>query len=227
MQESEPTLKNPREAQIQMDAEIAQRMFEEEQAQVEREQRSARESVVEQEAKDAALIDQMEDIQGRMEADTLLAPREQQILEINHQPNLKSGTRWEQKWIDDFKPMDDSSSKPARGSKKKTLVKSKVKKVLKDEEDTVDPEILSTKYPIVDCESQILRNVDMEDLYVYQIIRADRNTSYHKSLSNTTPKGYNLLLWEDLKMLNWKLEAEAESTMAFELLKFIKSQLEE
>ncbi|GJZ59769.1 retrovirus-related pol polyprotein from transposon TNT 1-94 [Tanacetum coccineum] len=26
------------------------------------------------------------------------------------------------------------------------------------------------------------------------------------------------------KMLNWKLEAEAESTMAFELLKFIKSQ---
>ncbi|GKB69507.1 hypothetical protein Tco_0930919, partial [Tanacetum coccineum] len=28
------------------------------------------------------------------------------------------------------------------------------------------------------------------------------------------------------KMLNWKLEAKAESTMAFELLKFIKSQLE-
>ncbi|GJU88149.1 hypothetical protein Tco_1300572 [Tanacetum coccineum] len=29
------------------------------------------------------------------------------------------------------------------------------------------------------------------------------------------------------KMLNWKLEAEAESTMAFELLKFIKSPLED
>ncbi|GKB08997.1 hypothetical protein Tco_0837309 [Tanacetum coccineum] len=29
------------------------------------------------------------------------------------------------------------------------------------------------------------------------------------------------------KMLNWKLEAEAESTMAFELLKFIKSQLDD
>ncbi|GKG59111.1 hypothetical protein Tco_0602820, partial [Tanacetum coccineum] len=29
------------------------------------------------------------------------------------------------------------------------------------------------------------------------------------------------------KMLNWKLEAEAESTMAFEFLKFIKSQLED
>ncbi|GKE56990.1 hypothetical protein Tco_1496175, partial [Tanacetum coccineum] len=156
--------------------------------------------------------------------------------------------------------------------------------VVSDEEETVDPKILSTKYPIVDWESQNLGNVDMEDLHVYKIIRADGNTSYHKSLSNmlrifdkqdlvdlhklvmkrfegTTLEGYNLLLWGDLKvicgvhtllmdgtltsfnmlvekmyplikemlqnMLNWKLEAEAESTMAFELLKFIKSQLEE
>nr|GFD54142.1 hypothetical protein [Tanacetum cinerariifolium] len=29
------------------------------------------------------------------------------------------------------------------------------------------------------------------------------------------------------KMLNWKLKAEAESSMAFELLNFIKSQIEE
>ncbi|GKE78259.1 hypothetical protein Tco_1544379 [Tanacetum coccineum] len=77
------------------------------------------------------------------------------------------------------------------------------------------------------------------------IIRADGNTSYHKLLFNmlrkfdrqdlvdlhrlvmkrfedNTPEGYNLLLWGDLK-----LEAEAESTMAFELLMFIKSQLED
>ncbi|GKB24741.1 hypothetical protein Tco_0864142 [Tanacetum coccineum] len=182
--------------------------------------------------------------------------------------------------------------------------------VVLNEEETVDPKILSTKYPIVDWESQNLGNVDMEDLHVYKIIRADGNTSYHKSLSSmlrifdrqdlvdlhrlvmkrfedTTPEGYNLLLWGDLKvmfepnaedeiwsnqqdwtliswklyescgvhtllmdgtltsfnmlvekryplikemlqkMLNWKLEAKAESTMAFELLKFIKSQLEE
>ncbi|GJR56494.1 hypothetical protein Tco_1407015 [Tanacetum coccineum] len=182
--------------------------------------------------------------------------------------------------------------------------------VVSDEEETVDPKILSAKYPIVDWESQNLGSVDMEDLHVYKIIRADGNTSYHKSLSSmlkkfdrqdlvdlhrlvmkrfedTTLEGYNLLLWGDLKvmfepnaedeiwsnqqdwtliswklyescgvhtllmdgtltcfnmlvekryplikemlqkMLNWKLEAEAESTMAFELLKFIKSQLEE
>ncbi|GJZ28065.1 hypothetical protein Tco_0572712 [Tanacetum coccineum] len=167
---------------------------------------------------------------------------------------------------------------------------------------------MSVKYPIVDWESQNLGSVDMEDIHVYKIIRADGNTSYHKTFSSmlrkfdrqdlmdlhrlvmkrfedNTPEGYNLLLWGDLKvmfepnaedeiwsnqqdwtliswklyencgvhsllmdgtltcfnmlvekryplikemlkkMLNWKLEAEAESTMAFELLKFIKGGL--
>nr|GEX11613.1 hypothetical protein [Tanacetum cinerariifolium] len=160
--------------------------------------------------------------------------------------------------------------------------------VVSDKEKNVDPEILSTNYPIVDWESQNLGNVDMEDLHVYKIIRVNVNISYHKSLScmlrkfhrqdlvdlhrlvmkrfkDNTPEGYNLLLWGDLnwklyenygvhtllmdgtlncfnklvekryplikeileKMLNWKLEAKAESTMAFKLLKFIKSQVEE
>ncbi|GKF93601.1 hypothetical protein Tco_0283301, partial [Tanacetum coccineum] len=52
MQEPEKPPKNPIKAQMQRDAEIAQRLFEEEQAQFEREQRIARERVVEQEAKD-------------------------------------------------------------------------------------------------------------------------------------------------------------------------------
>ncbi|GKC42032.1 putative ribonuclease H-like domain-containing protein, partial [Tanacetum coccineum] len=75
MVEPEPTPKNPRKAQIQMDEELAQRLFEEEQAQFEREQRIARERAAEQEAKDAALIEQMEDVQARMDVDELLAAR--------------------------------------------------------------------------------------------------------------------------------------------------------
>ncbi|GKF30313.1 hypothetical protein Tco_0100111, partial [Tanacetum coccineum] len=97
-------------------------------------------------------------------------------------------------------------------------------KVVSDEEETVDPKILSAKYPIVDWESQNLGNVDMEDLHVYKIIRVDGNTSYHKSLSSmlmkfdrqdlvdlhklvmkrfedTIPEGYNFLLWGDLKVM--------------------------
>ncbi|GJS99120.1 hypothetical protein Tco_0820290 [Tanacetum coccineum] len=252
----------------------------------------------------------------------------------------------EQKWINDFKPMnfeeDGSNTKKAgkrikriaySTSKQKSPKKSKVTKeqesvesneeaiadyeqeneelrmwlvVVLDEDETVDPEILSVKYPTVDWESQNLGSVDMEDIHVYKIIRADGNTSCHKTFSSmlrkfdrqdlmdlhrlvmkrfedNTLEGYNLLLWGDLKvmfepnaedeiwsnqqdwtliswklyencgvhsllmdgtltcfnmlvekryplikeMLNWKLEAEAESTMAFELLKFIKSQVEE
>ncbi|GJV46296.1 hypothetical protein Tco_1430832 [Tanacetum coccineum] len=75
MVEPEPTPKNPIKTQIQRDAEIAQRLFEEEQAQFEKEKRIAREKVVEQEAKDAVLIEQMEYIQARIDANELLAER--------------------------------------------------------------------------------------------------------------------------------------------------------
>ncbi|GJV30839.1 putative ribonuclease H-like domain-containing protein [Tanacetum coccineum] len=83
MVEPEPTPKNPRKAQIHIDEELAQRLFEEEQAQFEREQRIAREIAAEQEAKDAALIEQMEDVQARMDADELLAARLQNKKENN------------------------------------------------------------------------------------------------------------------------------------------------
>ncbi|GKD18802.1 hypothetical protein Tco_1207960 [Tanacetum coccineum] len=137
--------------------------------------------------------------------------------------------------------------------------------VVPDEDETVDPEILSIKYPIVDRESQNLGSVDIDDIYVYKIIRADRkfdrqdlmdlNRLVIKRFEDNTPEGYNLLLWGDLKvmfepntkdeiwsnqqdwtLISWKLyencgvhslimdEVKAESTMAFELLKFIKSQ---
>ncbi|GKC28114.1 hypothetical protein Tco_1035408 [Tanacetum coccineum] len=181
--------------------------------------------------------------------------------------------------INDSGKKNDSSSKPA-GGKEHESAKSDEEAaadyehekeelrmwltVVSDEEETVDPNILSAKYLIVDWESQNLGSVDMEDLHVYKIIRSDGNTSYHKSLSKdeiwSNQQDWTLISWklyescgvhtllmdgtltcfnmlvekryplikERLqKMLNWKLEAEAESTMAFELLKFIKSQLEE
>ncbi|GKB83403.1 hypothetical protein Tco_0950298 [Tanacetum coccineum] len=78
MQEPKKPPKNPRKAQIQMDEELAMRLFEEEQARFEREQRIARERAAKQEAKDAALIEQMEDVQVRMDVNVLLAERLQQ-----------------------------------------------------------------------------------------------------------------------------------------------------
>ncbi|GKB59618.1 hypothetical protein Tco_0915804 [Tanacetum coccineum] len=141
--------------------------------------------------------------------------------------------------------------------------------VVPDEEEFVDPEILHTKFPIVDWESQSLGN-----MHVYKIIRADGNTSYHKTFESMLKSfdrhdleilvdpeqdddiwknqnqwkitswklyetcGVHILMVDGTlmtihmfvekkypftketlqKMLNWKLEAEAESFMAFELL---------
>nr|GEV13741.1 hypothetical protein [Tanacetum cinerariifolium] len=65
-------------AQIQRDAEIAQRLFEEEQAHFKREQMIGGEKDAEQEANDVALIKQMEDVQERIDADVLLAKKLQQ-----------------------------------------------------------------------------------------------------------------------------------------------------
>ncbi|GJV46177.1 hypothetical protein Tco_1430713 [Tanacetum coccineum] len=48
-----------------------------------------------------------------------------------------------------------------------------------------------------------------------------------KPVENNTRKKYPLTKETLQKMLNWKLEAEAESSMAFELLKFIKTQIED
>ncbi|GJU74724.1 hypothetical protein Tco_1266129 [Tanacetum coccineum] len=76
--EPEPTPKNPINAQIQMDEEIAQRLFEEDQAQFEREQMISRERAAKQEAKDAALIAEFDNVQARMKADALLAARLQE-----------------------------------------------------------------------------------------------------------------------------------------------------
>ncbi|GJY37312.1 hypothetical protein Tco_0422690 [Tanacetum coccineum] len=91
--------------------------------------------------------------------------------------------------------------------------------VVPDEEEFVDPKILHTRFPIVDWESQSLYS-----MHVYKIIRADGNTSYHKTFESmlksfdrhdlevlhrlvmerfqdNTPEGYNLMLWGDLKIL--------------------------
>ncbi|GKA09291.1 hypothetical protein Tco_0688622 [Tanacetum coccineum] len=97
----------------------------------EREQRIAKEKATEQEAKDAALIEQMEDLQARIDADELLAERLQQ--EEREQFTIEEKSRmlvemilllkgkrrfWkgdsdvcmrrsrQKKWIDDFVPMD-------------------------------------------------------------------------------------------------------------------------
>ncbi|GKC43389.1 hypothetical protein Tco_1061111 [Tanacetum coccineum] len=75
MVEPGPTPKNPIKAQVQRDAEIAQRLHEKEKAELERMQR---ERAAQEEASNAALIAEFDNVQARMEADALLAARLQE-----------------------------------------------------------------------------------------------------------------------------------------------------
>ncbi|GKD83699.1 hypothetical protein Tco_1350538 [Tanacetum coccineum] len=173
----------------------------------------------------------------------------------------------EQKWINNFKPMD--SEEDGRNTKKAGIrIKIIVDSTSKQKSPKKSKVIKEQESAEIDWESQNLGSADMEDIHVYKIIRADGNTSYHKTFSSmlrkfdrqdlidlhklvmkrfedNTPEGYNFSLIADgwyfdmlqhvsreryplikkmlKKMLNWKLEAEAESIMAFKLLKFIKS----
>ncbi|GKB60826.1 hypothetical protein Tco_0917012 [Tanacetum coccineum] len=100
---------------------------------------------------------------------------------------------------------NDDSSKPSRGSRKKTLAKKRASEkqseegekrqkmedstekeelkayldIVPGEEFAVDVESLSTKYPIVDWKTHILT----ENLMYYQIIRADGSSKNYKIFS--------------------------------------------
>ncbi|GJS12787.1 hypothetical protein Tco_0407259 [Tanacetum coccineum] len=150
--------------------------------------------------------------------------------------------------------------------------------IVSGDEIAMDFESLATKYPIIDWKTHILT----KNMMCYQIIRADGSSRNYKIFSEmlddfdrqdvvdlhrlvqeryetTSPEGYDLLLWGDLKtlfepfhvllmdngiaihmtiekkypltqemlsmMINRRLEVDHESEMAFELLRFTRSQL--
>nr|GEX01241.1 hypothetical protein [Tanacetum cinerariifolium] len=148
--EEEPRRATPLPTVQIQDKEIAQRLFEEDQAQFEKEQRIAREKAAEQEAKDAAIIEQMKDVQARMDADVLLAERlqeeEREQFTINEQArilvDLITKRKREQKWINDFVPIDseevNDNEHQAVSSKKRSRAdhdKESVKKQKLEEDD--------------------------------------------------------------------------------------------
>ncbi|GJW69000.1 hypothetical protein Tco_0123424 [Tanacetum coccineum] len=111
--------------------------------------------------------------------------------------------------------------------------------VLKDEEEYVTLEFLSVRYPIVNWENQLHSRIEMKDMEAYKLTRADETISFHGRVHSVfltdTPMEINMLVEKKYplkkeileKMINLKLQAEEESTMAFELIKFTRSQIEE
>ncbi|GKA08574.1 hypothetical protein Tco_0687905 [Tanacetum coccineum] len=248
-----------------------------------------------------------DDVQARMDAYALLAARlqeeEREQFSIDEQARFLVDTiterkrftynqlknksleeihklyKMEQKWINDFVPMDyemvkdngkkdDDSQKQSESSKKRpraehdeeSVKKQKLKDNVKKEElkacldivprddIVINVESLATKYPIVDWKTHILT----ENIMYYQIIRADESSKNYKIFSEMlddfdkrdvvdlyslvkeriaihvmVEKKYPLTQEMLSRMLNRRLEVDHESTMAFELIRFIKAQLEE
>ncbi|GJZ46122.1 hypothetical protein Tco_0593718 [Tanacetum coccineum] len=143
-----------------------------------------------------------------------------------------------------FVPMD-SEDKEKGTEKKSGGTKSLIRK--RAEEFAMEIESLATKYPIVLLEDSVLtRKLHVLSIFrANEVIKARRmksggwklheNYGVHTLFMDGTPMQINMLIEKKYplikvlleKMLNLQLEAEEESTMAFELLKFIKSQIEE
>ncbi|GKA31989.1 putative ribonuclease H-like domain-containing protein [Tanacetum coccineum] len=187
MQESEKPPKNPTKAQIQRDTEIAQRLFEEEQAQFEREI-DANELLgerLQQEEREQFTIEEKFRMLVEMIAERKRFKEIQKLYER------------EQKWINDFVPMDfevvkDNRKGKVEGSRKKTISRKRTGEKLDDEsvkrqkieddaekeelrayldiilrdDEAVNVESLATKYPIVDWKTHALS----EDKILWYII---------------------------------------------------------
>ncbi|GJW16483.1 hypothetical protein Tco_0020616, partial [Tanacetum coccineum] len=135
-------------AQIESDAELAQRLHEEELAELDRAQK---EKQKQEEATNAALAEEFDEIQARIDTDHELAIRltheEQEKYTIKEKATLTSKLyQKEQKWINDFQPRDieeDGSNTKKFGKRIKRIANStskkkspKKSKVIKEQEYT-------------------------------------------------------------------------------------------
>nr|GEZ35614.1 putative ribonuclease H-like domain-containing protein [Tanacetum cinerariifolium] len=194
---------------VQADAELVQRLHEEELAKLERVQK---EKAAQEEASKAYINEELDDIQAMIEAYEQIAARIQSKEQEKY--IIEEKERIEKK--------DDFSIKVAGSSGKKTLARkragkkqskesSKKQKLEEDidaEEDelrasidivsrddiAINVESLATKYPIVDWKKHVLTENMIQDVM-------DLHRLIQERYDTTSPEEYDLLLWGDLKIL--------------------------
>ncbi|GKD21820.1 hypothetical protein Tco_1223523 [Tanacetum coccineum] len=204
------------------DKELAQRLHEEELAELDRAQKERKNQ---EEATSAALAEEFDEIQARMDADHELAKKE--TIGSRKSKGNKEQTTYKNSAQSTKKiPRADSEEESSKKQKleddndaKKEELRDSIDVVSRDDV-AIDVESLATKYPIVDWKTHILN----ENMMYYQIIRADGSSKNYKIFSEmlddfdrqdvidlhrlvneryetTSPEGYDLLLWGDLKTL--------------------------
>ncbi|GJY65573.1 hypothetical protein Tco_0467811 [Tanacetum coccineum] len=260
MQEPEKPPKNPRKAQIQMDEELAMRLHEEEKAELERMQR---ERAAQEEASNAALIAEFDDVQARMDADALLAARlqeeereqfsideqarflvetiaerkrffaAQRAEQIRNKPPTKTQLRnkmitflknmgREQKWINDFVPMDsemvkdsgkndNDNQKQAESSKKRPRVKHDEESVKKQKiEHDAKKEELRTCLDIVPGDDIVLNVESLATKYLIMTTLVGNNSVFRSFFEKQKLTEPNFIDWyQQLRII---LSAEDKET---------------
>ncbi|GJQ94753.1 hypothetical protein Tco_0005892 [Tanacetum coccineum] len=155
--------------------------------------------------------------------------------------------------VEDEMLIKDLNKKAVSIKKENSIKKESKEEEAPDEDKEVDYEILDKKYPIIEWKSEYLGNkpqLDKDDLnVVYQLVM-DR-------YQDEIPEGFDRVLWGDLMIMfnpsdedefwnsqhNWnvyplrkkvllqllklKLESEEDSTMALELIRFVKKLIVE
>ncbi|GKB38440.1 hypothetical protein Tco_0883382 [Tanacetum coccineum] len=179
----------------------AHRLHEEELAELDRAQKERQRQ---EEATNAVLAEEFDEIQARIDVDALfVAKLQQEERECGYKHGQLKGKTYEeihelyerqQKRNQDFILMDSEKEAQKSGkrlkrvagsyatqkSPKKPKVMKSVKNVIKEEAAyEVNYEPLSRRFPIVNWEYKVLGNVDAKDMYVYKLTRADGSSSYH------------------------------------------------
>ncbi|GJY44989.1 hypothetical protein Tco_0433202 [Tanacetum coccineum] len=240
-QEPEKPVKMNVLEQISLDEELARKIFEEEQAELEKRQN---EKAAQEQATLNAVNKEWDNIQAVMDEDYELAASFDEVQKLFEK---------HMKWINSFVPIEEdlpiekvqrversekiTESSKAEGSRKRACDKL-------DSDKPIDVESLYTIYPIVDWKSKVYGNLNGEDIMRYHIIRADGS---FKRFESTSPEGYGRLLWGDFitmfnpntviihmliekryplsqsmlsQITNTRLEVNHECEMAYELLRF-------
>ncbi|GJR10476.1 hypothetical protein Tco_0793128 [Tanacetum coccineum] len=197
-----------------------------------------RERAAQEEASNAALIAEFDNVQERIEADALLAARlqekEREQFSIDEQARFLVETIAERK----SRKKDDSSSKQAENSKKRPRAEHDEESVKKQKlQDDAEKEELraygsSKNYKIF---SEMLDDFDRQDVMDLHRLVKERlfdSCGVHVLLMDNgiaiyimIEKKYPLTQEMLSRMLNRRLEVDYESKMAFELLRFTRSQL--
>ncbi|GJT65474.1 putative ribonuclease H-like domain-containing protein, partial [Tanacetum coccineum] len=252
-------------AQLANDEEVARKVQEGWEAEEEKK------ILAEEEAIKATLIRDYDDIQARIEADSILAARlqeeEREKFTIKERAKLLHDTIFTQRRSAEDERIIRELNKKVAGTKKADSIMEECKeeadtrkrKLALDEDKEVDYEILDRKYPIKEWTTEYLgfkppfdETKGLEKINLNVVIRSNGQRRYFSALmrvlsifdredlndvyklimdryQNEVPKEkkYPLKKKVLLKMLELKLESEEDSTIALELIRFVKKIIAE